>query len=76
MKTKLNDIPEAPDADKGLPAPLCSADCAAQGADTISRQQGLIDNEMRECIECGTQCRWDMVDHPFFGFAGSCKSNS
>jgi len=22
----------------------------------------------RECLDCGTRVRWDLVDHPFFGF--------
>lgn len=24
--------------------------------------------DMAECIECGTRVRWDLRDHPFFGF--------
>ena len=49
-------------------------DCAANGAATISRTNGLIDDEMRECSECGAQCRWDMTEHSFFGFPASCPN--
>ncbi len=24
--------------------------------------------EFAECVECGTRVRWDLVDHPFWGF--------
>ncbi|GAG00628.1 unnamed protein product [marine sediment metagenome] len=24
--------------------------------------------DMEECVCCGTRVRWDLVDHPFFGF--------
>jgi len=47
-------------------------DCAANGGPTISRARGCINDEMRECVVCGSACRWDMTDHAFFGFAASC----
>lgn len=30
-------------------------------------------HEMAECIECGTCVRWDLQDHPFFGFQHCSK---
>lgn len=47
-------------------------DCAANGGSTISRQQSLIDNEMRECVVCRRQCLWSITDDPFFGFKPLC----
>lgn len=26
------------------------------------------DHDMLECVECGRRIRWDLVDHPFWGF--------
>lgn len=46
--------------------------CAAKGADTISRMRGQINNEQRECVGCGHCVVWDLVDAPFFGFAAQC----
>lgn len=48
-------------------------DCAANGGPTISRAKGCINDEMLECIVCHTQCRWDMTDHPLFGFKSGCN---
>ena len=27
---------------------------------------------MEQCLVCDLQVRWDLVDHPFFGFKASC----
>jgi len=29
-------------------------------------------HEMAECVECGQQVKWNLQDHPFFGFANTC----
>ena len=29
--------------------------------------------DMRECVHCQTRVAWDLVDHPFFGFASGCQ---
>ncbi len=31
--------------------------------------------DMAECIECGTAVRWDLRDHPFWGFQ-SCDQKT
>jgi hypothetical protein len=43
---------------------------ACHGACTNRVIQGCMDFE--ECKKCGTSVRWDLVEHPFFGFANSC----
>ncbi len=47
-------------------------DCAAVGGPTISRVQGCINDEMKECVVCGNDAVHDMTEHSFFGFPGSC----
>jgi len=47
-------------------------DCAAIGGPTISRGRATVNDEMRECIVCRHSCRWDMTEHAFFGFEGTC----
>jgi hypothetical protein len=47
-------------------------DCAAVGGPTISRVQGCINDEMKECVVCGDAVVHDMTEHSFFGFACSC----
>ena len=47
-------------------------DCAANGGPTISRVRGCINDEMLECIVCGSSCLWCMTEHSFFGFKTSC----
>lgn len=32
-------------------------------------------HDMAECIACGTTVRWDLRDHPFWGF-GNCREKS
>lgn len=46
--------------------------CAAEGASTCN-----VDpmGDMVECVECGSEVRWDMQDHPFWGFKSSCPNN-
>lgn len=51
-------------------------DCAASGGPTISRVRGCINDEMRECVVCGDSCRWDVVDHPIWGFSASCPHDA
>ena len=34
----------------------------------------LENGDMAECVECGTEIRWDMQDHPFWGFKSSCPN--
>jgi len=45
---------------------------ACEGGDTIPTKMGMEDAE--QCPRCGNMVRWDLVDHPFFGFnaRGSC----
>jgi hypothetical protein len=31
-------------------------------------ERTLTDGDFEECLECGTRVRWDLVDHPFWGF--------
>ena len=47
-------------------------DCAAIGGPTASIQRGLIDDEMRMCIRCQHQCRWDLTEARFWGFQANC----
>lgn len=35
---------------------------ACEGAST------LTDGDFEECLSCGTRIRWDLVNHPFWGF--------
>lgn len=28
----------------------------------------LEDGDFQECLACGTRIRWDLCDHPFWGF--------
>lgn len=44
---------------------------ACEGAETITHRRA--DADMEECRECGNCCRWDLVDHPFFGFKAMCS---
>ena len=48
------------------------ADCAANGGPIISRVSFCINDEMLECIVCGSSCLWGMAEHSFFGFKASC----
>ena len=48
------------------------ADCAAVGGPTISRVQGCINDETKECSVCGDAVVHDMTEHHIFGFASSC----
>jgi hypothetical protein len=43
---------------------------ACMGAPTITEQHAMGD--MVRCQVCGTAVRWDLVDHPFWGFEASC----
>ena len=43
---------------------------ACLGALTITEQNAMGD--MERCQVCGAEVRWDLVDHPFFGFEASC----
>lgn len=45
---------------------------ACMGAPTITHKEAGADFE--ECQHCGTRVRWDLVDHPFFGFAAHCDT--
>lgn len=43
---------------------------ACEGGQTMeSRHSG---EHFAVCAECGSEVRYDMVDHPFWGFASSC----
>jgi hypothetical protein len=57
---------------KWQPTPAC------EGGDTIPIKSGMED--MEQCPVCGDAVRWDMVDHPFFGFSamgcGKSKQHS
>lgn len=44
---------------------------ACMGADT--RQTREFMEHMEECRACGSAVRWDLVDHPFFGFKAACN---
>ena len=44
--------------------------CACMGAPTVTEQHAMGD--MERCIACGDEVRWDLVDHPLFGFAAVC----
>lgn len=41
---------------------------ACEGGETISN---AWDN-MVECRECGMRVRWDLAEHPFYGFEACC----
>ena len=43
---------------------------ACQGEATIEMRHGA--ETFEECAHCGAAVRWDMVDHPFFGFENTC----
>lgn len=43
---------------------------ACEGADTIPHWH--CQGEMHECVHCGYEVQWDLVDHPFFGFEAGC----
>lgn len=48
-------------------------DCAANGAVTISRNNGpTVNDEQRECSACGHSVVHDLVDAPFWGFRANC----
>jgi hypothetical protein len=42
---------------------------ACQGGDT---RQIRTTEHMEECRVCGERVRFDLVDHPFFGFRAGC----
>jgi len=42
---------------------------ACQGGDT---RQVRTTEHMEECRVCGERVRFDLVDHPFFGFRAGC----
>jgi len=44
---------------------------ACQGGQTLDNC-----GDMRECLHCGREVRWDMVDHPFWGFAAACEETT
>lgn len=44
---------------------------ACMGAPTLTNND--FATEMQECVHCGRRVAWDLVDHPFFGFAASCE---
>ena len=43
---------------------------ACKGAST--RPVRLCGEDFEECVECRTRVQWDLVEHPFFGFAAGC----
>ena len=45
--------------------------CVADGAQAMN-----VDpcGDFVECVECGSEVRWDMQDHPFWGFQSSCPN--
>ena len=45
-------------------------DKACEGHTTIT------DGDMEKCCHCGIKIRWDLVEHPFFGFKNSCLGNN
>ncbi len=53
---------------------LRADECACLGGETRSLDRGETNNEMRECVVCERAVRWDMTEHPFFGFGDKpCK---
>jgi hypothetical protein len=47
-------------------------DCAAIGGPTISRVDGCINDEQKECIICQHSTCWDLTESPFWGFGANC----
>lgn len=52
---------------------------ACLGAETVEEYRP--GTEFRKCIACETSVRWDLIDHPLFGFqncehAIECKSEA
>jgi hypothetical protein len=45
---------------------------ACLGAATKSTRSCM--EHMEECQACGCEVRWDLVDHPVFGFKAGCSS--
>jgi hypothetical protein len=43
---------------------------ACMGAPTVTEQNAMGD--MERCLACGAEVRWDLVDHPFWGFKACC----
>lgn len=43
--------------------------CVAEGA--MARPVDAS-GDFVECVECESEVRWDMQDHPFWGFRSSC----
>lgn len=43
---------------------------ACEDGDTIAHWH--CQGEMHECVHCGSQVQWDLVDHAFFGFRATC----
>lgn len=43
---------------------------ACDGGRTLTATRGGTD--FAECVACGTAVRWDLVDHPFWGFQTTC----
>jgi hypothetical protein len=44
---------------------------ACKGADTVTNHDSC--EEMAECIACEKRVRWDLTEHPFFGFRAACR---
>lgn len=43
---------------------------ACEGAATVENHDSC--EHMEECQQCGARVRWDLVDHPLFGFKAGC----
>lgn len=43
--------------------------CVAEGAIASNVDPN---GDFVECVECESEVRWDMQDHPFWGFKSSC----
>jgi|GEM_PF-4708121 len=50
-----------------------SVDMACEGAETLTKYHAT--EAMEECKSCGSCVRWDLVDHPFWGFKSSCPDH-
>lgn len=44
---------------------------ACEGEQTVT--EWTASGDMEECLDCGRRVRWDLSDHPFFGFKASCS---
>lgn len=53
---------------------LRADECACLGGRTRTLDRGETNNEMQECVVCERAVRWDLTDHPYFGFGETaCK---